>query len=340
MVSHSKHSGRDLSRRRFVESIAFAGVVSQFSDYLTAAIAEDPRVLRGDRFDLAIDWLSVEYTGRRRRATAVNGMVPGPTLYWREGDTVTVSVTNRLPVPTSIHWHGIRCSPDMDGVPGLSFAGIAPGETFVYRIPVRQNGTYWYHSHSHFQEQNGLYGSLILEPRNGSPNQSDCDYVVMLSDWTDENPDAVFGNLKKQSDYYNYHERTAGTFLKDARSKGLRATISDRLAWGRSNMSPTDIADVTGATYTYLLNGAPPASNWTALFQPGQRVRLRFINGSSMTTFDVRIPRLEMTVVEADGNAIQPVAVDEFRIGVAETYDVIVQPRTESAYTIFGSGSI
>ncbi|HWY46915.1 MAG TPA: copper resistance system multicopper oxidase, partial [Bryobacteraceae bacterium] len=260
---------------------------------------------------------------------------PGPILHWREGETVTLSVTNRLPQEASIHWHGIRSPAGMDGVPGLSFRGIAPGETFVYRFPVRQNGTYWYHSHSRFQEQTGVYGSLIIEPRDKDPIEYDCDYVVLLSDWTDENPDTVYGNLRKQSAYYNYHERTVGTFVSDVKKKGLRATISDRLAWGRTNMSPTDIADVSSATYTYLLNGKAPSANWTALFEPGQRVRLRFINGSAMTIFDVRVPGLEMTVVQADGNAVQPVNVDEFRIGVAETYDVVVQPRTDSAYTIF-----
>jgi CopA family copper-resistance protein len=329
------HIVSEVSRRRFVESVAFAGIVSHFGTTLRATEPDPPAVLRGDHFNLVIESLPVDVTGRRARATAVNGTVPGPILYWREGEMVTLSVTNRLPEEASIHWHGIRCPAGMDGVPGLSFRGIAPGETFVYRFPVRQNGTYWYHSHSRFQEQTGVYGSLVIEPRDKDPIEYDCDYVVLLSDWTDENPNTVYGNLKKQSDYYNRHQRTAGTLVSDVRNKGLRATVSDRLAWGRSNMSPTDIADVTSATYTYLLNGKAPAANWTALFEPGQRVRLRFINGSAMTIFDVRIPGLEMTVVQADGNAVQPVNVDEFRIGVAETYDVIVRPGTDSAYTIF-----
>jgi CopA family copper-resistance protein len=323
---------RGFNRRDFMRGLA-AGFITHRAH--GAAAADGPAVLTGDRFDLVIDWLPVNFTGRRVRATAVNGSVPGPILKWREGDTITLAVHNRLPAPTSIHWHGIRSPAGMDGVPGLSFRGIEPGQTFLYHIPVKQSGTYWYHSHSGFQEQTGLLGALLIEPQDKDPVESDRDYVVLLTDWTDENPDTVFGNLRKQSGYYNYHKRTAGTFFSDVKKTGLPATVSDRLIWGRTNMSPTDIADVTSATYTYLVNGKSPAANWTALFEPGQRVRLRFINGSSMTFFDVRIPGLQMTVVQADGNAVQPVKVDEFRIGVAETYDVIVEPGSGSAYTIF-----
>jgi CopA family copper-resistance protein len=324
------------SRRRFVQGVAAAGVVAAF-DRPTSGDKPDtePAVLTGDRFDLVIESVPVNLTGKRSIATAINSSSPGPTLRWREGDTVTLTVTNRLTAPTSIHWHGIRCPAEMDGVPGLSFAGIAPNQTFVYRIPVLQNGTYWYHSHSRFQEQTGLVGALIIDPREKDPIDSERDYVMLLTDWTDTNPDTVFANLKKQSDYYNYQKRTAGTFFSDARANGLNATISDRLAWGRANMSPTDLADVTSATYTYLINGKPPAANWTGLFEPGQRVRLRFINASAMTFFDIRIPGLKMDVVQADGNAVHPVRVDEFRFGPAETYDVIVQPTADLAYTIF-----
>jgi FtsP/CotA-like multicopper oxidase with cupredoxin domain len=198
-----------------------------------------------------------------------------------------------------------------------------------------QSGTYWYHSHSRFQEQTGLVGALIIEPRAKDPVESDKEYVVLLSDWTDSNPETVFSNLKQQSDYYNYHRQTAPGFIAEAKKKGLRQTLSSRMPWARMNMSPADIADVSGATYTYLLNGNAPAANWTGLFRPGERVRLRFINGSSMTFFDVRIPGLKMTVVQADGNDLEPVTVDEFRIGIAETYDVIVSPQDNAAYTIF-----
>jgi CopA family copper-resistance protein len=222
----------------------------------------------------------------------------------------------------------------MDGVPGLSFRGIAPGKTFLYRIPVMQSGTYWYHSHSRFQEQTGLAGALIVEPREKDSIEFDKEYVVFLSDWTDTHPETIFSNLKQQSDYYNYHHLTFRDFLSEAKKKGLKPTISDHLAWARMNMSPTDISDVSGATYTYLLNGNAPNANWTGLFQPGERICLRFINGSSMTIFDVRVPGLQMTVVQADGNDVEPVTVDEFRIGVAETYDVIVQPQDDAAYTI------
>jgi CopA family copper-resistance protein len=321
-----------LQRRDFLRGIA-AGFLT--SRVYGAMSADRPEVLTGDHFDLTIEAHQVNFTGRRVKATLVNGSLPGPTLKWREGDTVTIAVTNHLPDETSIHWHGIRVPASMDGVPGLSFAGIAPGKTFVYRFPVLQNGTYWYHSHSGFQEQLGLWGALVIEPRDKDPITYDRDYVVLLCDWSDTNPNTIYSNLKKQSDYYNFHRRTAGTFIEDVKSKGLRPTVADRLRLGRANMSPADIADVTNATYTYLMNGHPAEANWTALFKPGERVRLRLINASAMTLFDLRIPGLPMTVVQADGNYVEPVTVDEIRLGVAETYDVIVQPHEETAYTIF-----
>ncbi len=303
-----------------------------------SALAESvsaPPTLSGERLDLVIGPVPFNVTGRARIATAVNGCVPAPIVRLRQGDAVTIHVTNRLAEPTSIHWHGLRLPADQDGVPGLSFRGIGPGESFTYRFPIRQGGTYWYHSHSGMQEQTGLYGPLVLVPHEPEPYVYDRDYVVMLSDWTDEDPMTVVANLKQQSDYYNYHRRTLATLLEDARGQGWGVTLEDRLMWNRMRMRPTDIMDVTGATYTFLCNGLPPAANWTGLFKPGERVRLRFINGSSMTTFDVRIPGLSLTVVAADGNDVEPVTVDEFRLGVAETYDVIVAPSQETAYTIF-----
>jgi CopA family copper-resistance protein len=328
-----------LNRRRFVQGLAAGGALATLDWGAPPLFGEardhGPETLTGNHFDLTIDYLPVNYTGKRRLATAVNGSVPGPTLRWREGETVTLAVTNRLKEMTSIHWHAIRLPSDMDGVPGLSFPGIKPNETFVYKIPVVQNGTYWYHSHSRFQEQTGLVGAIIIEPRDRDLVDFEREYVVLLTDWTDTNPETLFSNLKEDSDYYNYHQRTAGTFFSDVGKKGLGPTISDRMMWGRMNMSPTDIADVTGATYTYLMNGNTPRGNWTGLFEPGERVRLRFINGSAMTFFDVRVPGLPMTVVQADGNDIEPVTVDEFRVGPAETYDVIVQPHDHAAYTIF-----
>ena len=325
-----------ISRRRFVQGIAAAGATAALPWPLRAFAASSPAsVLSGTNFNLEIGQLPVNMTGQPRTAVAVNGQVPAPVLRWREGDTVTLRVTNRLSEPTSIHWHGIILPNPMDGVPGLTFHGIAPGETFTYQIPVRQSGTYWYHSHSGFQEQQGLYGPLVIEPRAGYPQAFDRDYVVFLSDWTDENPNTVMGNLKFQSNYYNFHQRTLGTFIEDVSRQGLAATVSDRLMWGEMRMSPTDILDISGATYTYLINGQPPAANWTALFRPGERVRLRFINGSTMSIFDVRIPDLPMTIVQADGIDVRPITVDQFRIGTAETYDVIVQPREDRAFTIF-----
>ena len=325
-----------LDRRRFVLGLAGGAATAGLwprAAWGRAGYGGLP-LLEGTTFDLEIAPLPVNITGSARTATVVNGTLPAPILRWREGDVVTLNVTNRLSVPSSIHWHGILVPNAMDGVPGLTFPGIMPGETFTYRFPVKQSGTYWYHSHSGFQEQTGLYGPLILEPRAKAPYAYDRDYVVMLSDWTDENPETILANLKEQSDYYDHQQRTLGTFIADAKREGLGAALKDRLAWGAMRMSPTDIMDVTGATYTFLVNGRPPAANWTALFHPGERVRLRVINGSSMTTFDVRIPGLAMTVVQADGSDIVPVTVDEFRIGVAETYDVIVEPD-DAAYTVF-----
>jgi CopA family copper-resistance protein len=274
-------------------------------------------------------------TGAPRTAVTVNGSLPAPTLRWKEGDTVTIRVSNALDEMTSIHWHGLVLPASMDGVPGLSFHGIEPGGTYVYRFPVKQSGTYWYHSHSGFQEQLGLYGPLIIDARTPEPFTYDREHVVMLTDWTDENPERVLSKLKKESGYYNRHRRTVGDLVKDIRSNGWKTTIADRRMWGEMRMDPTDLADVSGATYTYLMNGVPPAGNWTGLFTPGERLRLRFINGSAMSYFDVRIPGLKMTVVAADGQHVEPVTVDEFRIATAETYDVLVEPTGQDAFTIF-----
>jgi CopA family copper-resistance protein len=328
--------GHILTRRRFIQGAA-AGALSFVPWPLRTALAAPSRapVLSGTEFQLEIGAVPLTINGRQATATAVNGQVPAPILRWREGDTLTLAVTNRLSEPSSIHWHGVRTPSPMDGVPGLSFRGIAPGETFVYRFPVHQSGTYWYHSHSMFQEQTGLYGAIVVEPKGGYAQAFDRDYVVLLSDWSFEQPETIVSNLKFQSDYYNYGQRTLGTFVDDVQRKSLADTVADRLEWGKMRMSPTDILDVSGATYTYLINGQAPGANWTALFRSGERVRLRFINGSSMSIFDVRIDGLPMTVVQADGNDVAPVTVDAFRISVAETYDVIVQPTADRAYTIF-----
>jgi len=324
------------TRRRFVQGVAATGAAAAvgISD-ARAAVSAGPLVLQGPVIDLVIARTPVNITGRDAVATAINGQVPGPTLLWREGDTVTLNVTNRLAMPTSIHWHGINPPYPMDGVPGVSYPGIAPGATFTYRIPVDQFGTYGYHSHSGLQEQTGVFGPIIVAPKQRDPFRYDREHVILLSDWSDDDPETVLSNLKFDSDYYNHNQRTVGTFISDASRNGLRATLADRWAWGGMRMSPTDLADVTGSHYTYLVNGQSPATNWTGLFRPGERVRLRFINGAAMTFFDVRVPGLRMTVVAADGNNVKPVEVDEFRFGPAETYDVIVEPGAGPAHTIF-----
>ena len=332
------------SRRTFVKGLAAGGAAAALGLWRTPAWAQgNPPVawttLTGSTFDLRIGETPLNFTGSPQIAFTVNGSVPAPTLRWKEGDTVTLRVGNTLNEDASIHWHGILLPANMDGVPGLSFHGIRPGEAYLYRFKVRQGGTYWYHSHSGFQEQRGLYGPLIIEPLEPEPFKYDREHVVMLTDWTDENPERVFSKLKKQSDYYNFNQRTVGNFLRDARSQGLKATIADRKMWGEMRMNPTDLADVSGATYTYLMNGTAPAGNWTGLFKPGERVRLRVINGSAMSYFDVRIPGLKMTVVAADGQYVHPVTVDEFRIATAETYDVIVEPTGHDAFTIFAQSN-
>ncbi len=276
----------------------------------------------------------VNLIGERQTAILVNGQLPGPTLHWQEGEWVNLHVTNHLDEQSSIHWHGMILPYQMDGVPGISFAGIEPGETFIYRFQVNQSGTYWYHGHSGLQEQLGLFGALIIDPADSSKPEK-TDYVVLLSDWPEADPKRTMARLKKQSDYYNFQKRTVVDFFKDVQSNGLMATIDDRLDWGRMRMEPTDLADVTGATYHFLINGKTIDQNWTALFEPDEKVRLRFINGSAMTHFDVRIPGLTMRVVESDGITVEPVDVDQFRIAVAETYDVIVEPNADRAYTIF-----
>ncbi len=333
------------SRRRFVQGLALGGIAAAGAGLWPRAswALQSPtsRVLAGTDFDLVVGETLVNFTGRTRPAATINGSLPAPILRWREGTTVDLRVRNALPAGsiygdmTSIHWHGILLPSNMDGVPGLSFDGIHRGETFQYRFDVRQGGTYWYHSHSGFQEQAGMYGALIIDPIEPEPFAFDRDYVVLLTDWTDLPPQALFARLKKMAEHDNYYKRTLGDFIRDAREDGLRATMADRRGWGQMRMTPTDISDVNAHTYTYLMNGTTSPGNWTALFRSGEKIRLRFINGSAMTYFDVRIPGLKMIVVAADGQYVHPVSVDEFRIAVAETFDVIVEPSGQDAYTIF-----
>ena len=333
------------SRRRFVQGLALGGIAAAGAGLWprTSWALQSPtsRVLAGTDFDLVVGETLVNFTGRTRPAATINGSLPAPILRWREGTTVDLRVRNALPAGsiygdmTSIHWHGILLPSNMDGVPGLSFDGIHRGETFQYRFDVRQGGTYWYHSHSGFQEQAGMYGALIIDPIEPEPFAFDRDYVVLLTDWTDLPPQALFARLKKMAEHDNTYKRTLGDFVRDAREDGLRATLAERRGWGQMRMTPTDISDVNAHTYTYLMNGTTSPGNWTALFRSGEKIRLRFINGSAMTYFDVRIPGLKMTVVAADGQYVHPVSVDEFRIAVAETFDVIVEPSGQDAYTIF-----
>jgi CopA family copper-resistance protein len=287
-------------------------------------------------YDLVIDRTDVVIEGQTRRVFSINGQIAGPTLRWKEGEDVTVNVINRLKEDTSIHWHGVLLPYYMDGTPMVSFAGIKPGETFTYRFKVRQSGTYWYHSHSGGQEQEGMYAPIVIEPAKGERYKVARDYVVMLSDQHPMSPGTILRKLKQEPGYFNDRKRTLPDLMRDLRAakttEQRQAIISDRLAWGEMRMDPTDLADVTG--YTFLVNGRGPTDNWTGLFRAGEKVRLRFINGSAMTVFDARVPGLKLKVVQADGNDVQPVDVDEFRIGVGETYDVIIEPREERAFTI------
>ncbi|MCP1647771.1 copper resistance system multicopper oxidase [Pseudomonas nitroreducens] len=302
-------------------------------DWALGALLLAPWVAQAGVYDLTIGEGELRLSDGARKALTVNGQTPAPELRFKEGEDVELRVTNTLDRDTSLHWHGLILPYTQDGVPGISFPGIKPGETFTYRFTVKQSGTYWYHAHSDFQEIEGLYGPLVIEPKAREPYRYDREYTLLLADWHDTKPETVFANLKKQSDYYNRNQRTLGDFIADSSANGLMATLRDRLDWGGMRMTPTDIADIAG--FRFLVNGQDSTQNWTGLFKPGERVRLRIINGSGMSYFDLRIPGLKMTVVQADGNDVQPVTVDELRIAVAETYDVIVQPQEDRAYTFF-----
>lgn len=334
------------SRRRFLTQASTLGAGFGLQSVLPAwarsgaansMIGLQP--LSGKEFDLTVGMAKTAIDGRVGRSILVNGQLPAPLLRWREGDEVTLRVHNNLHVDTSIHWHGILLPFQMDGVPGVTFPGIRPRETFTYRFPLMQAGTYWYHSHSGLQEQAGHYGPIVIEPKDADPVAYDREYVILLSDWTFEDPHRMFAKLKKMSDNYNYQQRTVTELFDDIRRDGWDRTVDDRAMWGQMRMNPTDIADVTGATYTYLINGHGPRDNWTGMFVPGERVRLRIINASAMSIFDVRIPGLPMTVVQADGLNVEPVETDEFQIGTAETFDVVVQPTKHQAYSLIAESN-
>ena len=326
-------------RRKFIKSaftVASALAIAKVAPTWAAPQGRSfkDQILTNDEIDLTIAKSPLLVGNKVGAPITINGQMPGPLIRLKEGQRAKLNVTNRLSEDTSIHWHGIILPENMDGVPGVSFEGIKPGRTFKYRYDVEQNGTYWYHSHSGLQEQLGHLGPLVLEPKDGDIG-ADREHTIILSDWTFEDPDTVFRNLKVAEGFYNYQKRTIFETFEDVRQQGLEKTWKQREMWGQMRMSPRDIADVTGSTYTYLMNGRDSQMNWSALFKPGEKVRLRIINGSAMSFFDVRIPGLEMTVVAADGQPVKPVPVDEFRIGVAETYDVIVQPKQNKPYTIY-----
>jgi len=342
-MSDDNNSG--MNRRTFLRYAgslaAFAGASAVLPGYALAGFGSEKREVLTPKgpnnvIDLTIGKMPHKIDGKRGEAIGINGSVPGPLIRLQEGQDVMLRVTNELEDTTSIHWHGILLPFQMDGVPGVSFDGIAPGETFEYQYPVRQHGTYWYHSHSGLQEQLGHYGPMIIDPADEDPVEYDREYPIVLSDWTFEDPHDVLDNVISLDAYYNYQQRTIGEFFKDIKEKGFGDAFKDYHSFGKMRMKATDLLDITGATYTYLMNGRGPDSNWNALFKKDEKVRLRFINASAGTTaFDVRIPGLEMTVVAADGQNVEPVPIEEFRIGIAETYDVIVEPKEEKPYTIF-----
>lgn len=329
----------ELQRRKFIKGLT-AGAIS--AALLTTGIlptiawsAQPIKTLSGQEFSLSIGEKPVNITGKYSIATLVNDSLPGPVLRFKEGDDIVIHVTNNLSEMTTIHWHGIILDTKMDGVPGISFTGIAPGETFTYRFKAVQHGTYWYHAHT-LAEQTGLYGALIIDPIDSTAEEAvDRDYPVILSDWTDEAPIDVFLNLKKMGGYYNYQQLTVQDFIKDVANVGFSKAITSRKPWNKARMSPADFNDVSASTYTYLMNGSSPTANWHGEVKAGDKVKLRFIGAATGTFFDVRIPGLKLKVIATDGQAVHSVIVDEFRIGPGETYDVIVVVPDEKPYTVF-----
>jgi CopA family copper-resistance protein len=328
----------NLDRRALLRGAALGGAGLSLADWfpawaqpVSAGIMRPLPTVSGTDIALRIAHQMMTIDGRTSHAIGVNGTVPAPLIRLKQGTTVRLSVTNDLDEDSSIHWHGLLVPTQFDGVPGISFPGIRPRSTFVYEFPIIQAGTYWYHSHSGLQEQMGHYGPIVIDPDGEDPVTSDREHVIVLSDHSPIHPHAIFMKLKQQAGYFNYQKQTLTGLLA-----GRDQSLKDRMDWGKMRMDPTDVSDVTGSTYTYLVNGHGPRDNWTALFRPGERVRLRFINASAMTIFNVRIPGLALTIVQADGHDVRPVTVDEFQITVAETFDVIVTPVDERAYTIVG----
>ena len=329
---------QSLDRRSLLRGAAMLGGGAALAAYFPAwaqpvssGLTTPLPTVSGTDITLRIARQTMMIDGRASKAIGINGTVPAPLIRLREGQVVRLNVINELDVDSSLHWHGLLVPPQFDGVPGISFPGIKPRSSYLYEFPVKQNGTYWYHSHSGMQEQLGLYGPIVIDPAGADPVQADREHVIVLSDHSQLSPEAIFRAMKVNPGHFNHQRQTLGGLLA-----GRDQTAKERLMWGRMRMDPADISDATGAAYTYLVNGHGPMDNWTALFTPGQRVRLRVINASSMTTFNVRIPGLRLTVVQADGQNVTPVTVDEFQIGVAETYDAIVTPLEDQAYTLVG----
>ncbi len=328
--------GKKLDRRSLVRGVgglaglaAFQGLFPGWAATGSTGAASGQGVLSGEDIRLDIRQGHFTVAGKSAHAVMVNGTLPGPLIRLREGQNVRLTVANGLDEDSSIHWHGLLVPFQYDGVPGVSFPGIAPGEAFEYRFPVKQAGTYWYHSHSGMQEAMGLFGPIIIDPASPDPVVYDREHVILLSDWSSLHPHQLLRRLKQQGGYFNRQKQTLQGLIE-----GRDQSLAERLEWGRMRMDPTDISDVTGSTYRYLINGHDSAGNWTGLFTPGERVRLRFINASAMTNFNVRLPGLAMTVVQADGQDVEPVETDEFQIAIAETYDVIVCPQDAQAFAI------
>ena len=339
-----------VSRRDFLRSVgaltAMAGVQTLLPGWAHAGVgaqtggltALEPTRRVGNRveYDITIEKTPFEVAGKRATAITMNGTVPGPLIRLQEGEEVVLRYHNALDEETSIHWHGLLLPNRFDGVPRVNYPGVAPGETFeAGPFEVRQYGTYWYHSHSGLQEQLGHYGPLVIDPAGEEPQAYDREHVVVLSDWAFEDPYQILANLKKGEHYYDFQQRTVGEFWSDVAEDGFWDTLKNRLQWDRMRMSATDLSAVRAPTYTYLMNGQAPEANWTGRFTPGERVRLRVINASAASIFDVRVPGLEMDVVQVSGQNVEPVTTDEFRIGTAERYDVIVEPTEDHAYTVF-----
>ncbi len=314
-----------ISRRRFTQGLAALPLLS--SGYLKGKT--------GRQLHLVIDYKTINITGRRVQAITVNDSLPGPTLRWQEGDTVDVTVHNRLPVMSAIHWHGLILPSNMDGVPGLSFDGIPPGGSYRYRFTLKQSGPYWYHAHAGFQEQQGVYGAIVINQADREAFTADREHILVLSDWSDEEPQAIFATLKKNAHIYNRNRRTLGDIVSDIKRQGVARTYRDREMWNLMRMPDTDLADVSGYTYTYLMNGVTPRDGWLGQFKPGEEIKLRIINAAAMSIFDFRIPDLKMRVVGADGQAVAPITVDELRLAAGETLDVHVTPEDDRAYTLF-----